>query len=86
MRDQVFERGKRRWRHSSEEGRKQRLEPRSIGKYIDRLAGGFLHPHSAATDTALRSPPKILTLFISGVTSSDTRVMLAVHPILTGDL
>ena len=26
-----------------------------IGKHIDRLAEGFLHPHGEATDTAPRS-------------------------------
>ena len=29
-----------------------------IGKHIDRLAEGFLHPHGAATGTARRSPRK----------------------------
>ena len=29
-----------------------------IGKHIDRLAEGFLHPHGAATGNAIRSPRK----------------------------
>ena len=29
-----------------------------IGKHIDRLAERFLHPHGAATDTALKSARK----------------------------
>ena len=30
-----------------------------IGKRIDRLAEGFLHPHGEATDTALRTTPQV---------------------------
>jgi hypothetical protein len=30
-----------------------------IGKHIDRLAEGFLHPHGEATDTALRITPQV---------------------------
>ena len=29
-----------------------------IGKHIDRLAEGFLHPQGGATDNAVQSPPK----------------------------
>jgi len=30
-----------------------------IGKHIDRLAEGFLHPHGEATDTALGITPQV---------------------------